>query len=115
MLRAHRGLAQAAAAPRCTATCDGASDGASDETDAASATPATDAAAATSASTTASAAAAATASTPGDLHAVTDVFLVEEMEGSETDVGDFFFTERDHLRRSEVRPLLNVACRYCGG
>jgi len=31
---------------------------------------------------------------PGDLHAVTDVFLVEEMEVSEADVGNFSSTER---------------------
>jgi hypothetical protein len=46
------------------------------------------------------------------LHTDADVFLVEEMEGGETDVGDFFVTERDHLARRKVRPLLNVARRY---
>jgi hypothetical protein len=33
------------------------------------------------------------------------------MEGGEADVGEFFFTERHHLARREVRPLLNVAHR----
>jgi hypothetical protein len=46
------------------------------------------------------------------LHAATDVFIVEEMEGGEADVGEFFFTERDHLVVPEVRPLLKVARRY---
>jgi hypothetical protein len=46
------------------------------------------------------------------LHADAEVFLVEEMESGETDVGDFFVTERDHLAGGIVRFLLNVACRY---
>jgi hypothetical protein len=111
-LRRRRSLAPATAAPRCTATCGHACHRATYNTNATSATAATDAAAATSASTTASAAAAATASAPGDLHAATDVFLVEEMEGGEADVGNFFVTKRDHLARRKVRPLLNIARWY---
>jgi hypothetical protein len=37
------------------------------------------------------------------------VFLVEEVEGSETDVGHFFLTERDSLRRREVEFMRNVS------
>jgi hypothetical protein len=33
------------------------------------------------------------------------------MEGSETDVGHFFLTERDSLRRREVKFLRNVSGR----
>jgi hypothetical protein len=104
-------LAQAAAAPRCTAACDGACR-ASYETNTTSAASATDAASATSTAGAASATPAATASAPRDLHADAEVFLVEEMESGETDVGDFFVAERDHLARDIVRFLLNVACRY---
>ena len=38
-------------------------------------------------------------------------FVVEEMEGSKADVGNFLFTERDHHARSEIRPL-NIGRRY---
>ena len=97
---ARRGLAKAAAAPRCAAT--GAShNGASHHTNAAAS--ATDATSAAPAAATASAAATAAAAAPGDLHATTEVFLVEEVEGGETDVGHFLFTERDGLTRSKVR------------
>jgi hypothetical protein len=34
------------------------------------------------------------------------------MEGSEADVGEFFFTERHHRAGREARPLLNVARRH---
>jgi hypothetical protein len=46
------------------------------------------------------------------LHAATDVFVVEEMEGGKADVGKFLFTERDHRARCEIRPLLKIARRY---
>jgi len=75
---------------------------------------ATDAAAAASASRTTSAAsaAAATAASPRDQHAATDVFIVDEMEGGEADVGELFFSERRQLARREARPLLKVARRH---
>jgi len=38
--------------------------------------------------------------------------MVDEMEGGEADVGEFFFSERHHLVRREARPLLNVAGRH---
>jgi hypothetical protein len=37
--------------------------------------------------------------------------MVDEMEGGEADVGEFFFGER-RLARREARPLLNVARRH---
>jgi hypothetical protein len=46
------------------------------------------------------------------LHAVAEIFTVDEMEGREADVGEFFFTECRHLARREVRPWLNIARRY---
>ena len=111
----RRQLTPATAAPRCTATSagyPGHSD--PDKTNAAAATSAaTDAAAAASASTTpAASAATATAASARDQHAAADVFLVEEMEGGEADVGELFFSERRHLIRREARPLLNVARRH---
>jgi hypothetical protein len=45
------------------------------------------------------------------LHAFAEVFTVDEMEGGEADVGEFFFTERRHLTRHEVRSL-NIGRRH---
>jgi hypothetical protein len=123
-----RRLAPAASAPRCTATCAcyprhpyPYAKATTTTSDAASAGSASTASAA--ATTTASAEASASAS-PGattsaatasarQLHAAaTDVFVVEEMEGGEADVGKFLFTERDHQARCGIRSLLNVARRY---
>jgi hypothetical protein len=39
------------------------------------------------------------------------VLLVEQMEGGETDVGDFFFTEQDALGRREIQFLCGVRRR----
>jgi hypothetical protein len=136
----RRCLAPAAAAPRCAATCasyayadawhahpyptnaaattattaataDAASAGsASTATAAATTTASVEATAspeaATSAATTASAAAAL-----GQLHAAAEIFVVEEMEGGEADVGKFLFAERYHHARCVIRPL-NVAPRH---
>jgi hypothetical protein len=75
------------------------------------------AAAATAAAATATAAAAAPATPRHLLQGAAVVFLVEEVERRETDVGDFFLTERDGLRRREVEFLRDVSggrgC--CGG
>jgi hypothetical protein len=57
------------------------------------ATPATAAATATTAAT-------ATATPSHLLEASAAIFLVEEMEGGEADVGDFFLAEQQMLRRS---------------
>lgn len=76
------GSAEAAGAPRNAAATTAAT------TAAASAT-ATSAAAATTA--------AASASTPRDLNAGSGVFLVEQVEGREADVSDFFLAERDGM------------------
>jgi D-serine deaminase-like pyridoxal phosphate-dependent protein len=115
----RRHLAPATAAPRLTAACAGYPGHsyaypANAAAATSAATGATDAAAAASASRTASAAstASATAASPRDQHAATDVFIVDEMEGGEADVGEFFFIERHHRARREARPLLNVARRH---
>jgi len=54
---------------------------------------------------------AATTASPRELHASNNVFVVEEMEGGEADVGHFFFTERDRLTRCKVRRQWYVGCR----
>jgi hypothetical protein len=48
------------------------------------------------------------------LHGVAYIFLVEEMEGREADVGDFFFTERDRVARHKVQFLRRVRGRHGG-
>ena len=81
-----RGLAPAAASPRCTAA-------------------AASAAGTASKAATAAAATAATAATaPGDLLALwrCSIFLVEHVERRQAYVGDFFFTECDDLTRCGV-------------
>jgi hypothetical protein len=115
----RRHLTPATAAPRLTATCAGYPGHAypypaNAAAATSGATGATDAAAAASASRTTSAASAATATaaSPRDQHAATDVFIVDEMEGGEADVGEFFFSERRQLARREARPLLKVARRH---
>jgi hypothetical protein len=58
--------------------------------------------AATTASAASAATATATATAPSDLYAVLSrcrVFLVEDIERGEADVGDFFFAERDCMTR----------------
>ena len=132
-IRKRRCLAPAAAAPGCTATCASyayayAWHAHPYPTNAAATTAATaDAASAGSAAcaaatTTASVEATASPEPPHPRQPPhlphprwasctplrTIFFVVEEMEGSEADVGKFLFTERDHHARSEIRPLLNV-------
>ncbi|MBR0998520.1 MULTISPECIES: hypothetical protein [Bradyrhizobium] len=105
----RRGLADAAAAPRCAATraCYGASHHTNATADStANCTTRTSATDATSATTASPTAAATAASAPCQLHAATGVFLVEEMEGGQADVSHFLFIERDCLARSKVRQLL---------
>ena len=63
--------------------------------DAAAASAATAAAPATPATTATAAAAAA----PCNLHAAADILLVEEMEGREAHIGDFFLAEGERLGR----------------
>jgi hypothetical protein len=96
------GSAEAAKAPRRAA--------AATATAATSATPAASAAAATPATSAAAAAA------PGYLHVAANVLLVEQMERCQTDVGDFFFAERERLSRRIVRGLPHVRGRHsrCG-
>jgi hypothetical protein len=74
---------------------------------------ATDAASATSAAAAAAATSAAAATAPGYLHAAANVFLVEQMERCQADVGDFLVAESDGLSRHIVRGLLHVRCRHC--
>jgi hypothetical protein len=99
-------LANAAAAPRQAAAATAAAPAA------AAAAPAAAPATTPAAAATASAAATATSATaPGDLYArlhCRGVFLVEDIEGRETDVGEFFLTERDlvirrHLLQRHIR------------
>jgi hypothetical protein len=124
-IRKRRCLAPAAPAPRCTATSTSyayayarhayPTNAAAATADAASAGSASCAAATTTASAeaTASTASAAATASAGQLHAAKEIFfVVEETEGSEADVGNFLFTERDHHARSEIPPLLNVTGRY---
>jgi hypothetical protein len=94
------GLTEAAETPGCAATSNGA-------TDAATATAST-AATATSATATAAATAAAPATPRHLLQGAAIVFLVEEMECREADVGDLFLAERDALCRCEVELLRKV-------
>ena len=91
--------AEAAIADGCTA---------SSATAAAAAT----AASATAAATTATAAATTTAAPGHLLRTGSAVLLVEQMEGGETDVGDFFFTEQDALGRREIQFLRRVRRRH---
>jgi hypothetical protein len=48
------------------------------------------------------------------LHGVAYVFLVEEMEGREADIGDFLFTERDRVAWHKVQFLRRIRGRHCG-
>ena len=69
---------------------------------------------ATSATTTA-AATMATTTSAGQLHAAApSVFLVEEIEGSETDVGHFLFAENEALIGRGVVRLRNIGRRHGG-
>ncbi len=83
---------------------------ASGATGAASATAAPTAAAATTATT----AATTTAAPRHLLRTGRALFLVEQMESGETDVGDFFFTEQDALGRGEIQFLCCVRSRQRG-
>ncbi|WP_194456802.1 hypothetical protein [Bradyrhizobium sp. CCBAU 53421] len=58
----------------------------------------------------------ATTASPREQHATSDAFIVDEIEveGGETDVGEFFLTERRHMAGREVRPVLNVAGGHGG-
>ena len=97
-------LADAAGAPRQTAAATATS----------AATAATGAAATAAAATAATATSAAAASAPRHLDAGSDVFLVEQVERRQADVGDFFFAECDGLRRSVLLSLRRVCCRNGG-
>jgi hypothetical protein len=117
----RRRLAPAAEAPCCTASraadaCGATDNGASHRTSgngaSGNATSATDTASATPAPSCASATAATAASARSKLHAECDVFVVEEVEGGEADVGKLFFIERDCLAWDEVRRMFDVGCRH---
>ena len=134
-IRKRRCLAPAAPAPGCTATCTSyayanawhayptnaaattataaTADAASAGSAARAAATATAAVEATASPGSASAATTASAASAlGQLHAAKYIFfVVEEMEGSKADVGNFLFTERDHRARSEIRPL-NIGRGY---
>jgi hypothetical protein len=73
---------------------------------------AADAASAASAAAATPATSAATATAPGYLDAAANVFLVEEMERGQADVGDFLVAERDGLGRHVVRRLLQIRRRH---
>jgi len=76
---------------------------------AAAATRAATAPAATPCAGTASSTTAAPATPRHLLQGAAVIFLVEEVEGSEPDVGHFFLIERDSLRRRDVEFLWNVS------
>jgi hypothetical protein len=90
--------ADAAVAPRPAARSD-------------AATTATAAAAAATTATATAAAAAATTAAPGHLLHRAALLLVEQVERREADVGDFFFTQRDRLRRHEAQFLRRISGR----
>jgi len=48
------------------------------------------------------------------LHSVAYVFLVEEMEGREADIGDFLFAERDRVAWHKAQFLGRVRGRHGG-
>jgi hypothetical protein len=137
-IRRPRRLAPAAPAPGCTATCtpyayayawyaDAYPTNAAATTAAAADTASAGSAARAAATATASveataspgcasaAAAASAASALGQLHAAAEFFFVEKLEGSEADVGKFFFAERNHHAGDEVLPFLNVTGRHGRG
>jgi hypothetical protein len=98
----RRELAEAADTPGCAAGPAAAA--------ATTATPAATTAATTAAATTAAATTAAmpTATATRNLHEVARAFLVEKVERRQADVGDFFFAERERLRRRNVQFLRSV-------
>jgi Spy/CpxP family protein refolding chaperone len=101
----RRSSAEAANTPARTASSDAA-------TTAAAATATT-----TTATATTTAAATATAAPSHLLEAgIAAIFLVEEMEGGEAHVSNFFFAEQHGLRRREVQFLRSIRSRQrrCG-
>src|SRR5262249_24209384 len=62
--------------------------------------------------TAAPATTATSAAAPRNLHTVTNVFLVEEVECRQADVGQFFFAKGDCRVRCEVPRLRHVRVRY---
>jgi hypothetical protein len=105
-------LAHAAISPGCATTSDGAADSAANRarTDRAGTNGATAAGtdATTAAAATGSAATAATACASRQLHAA-HVFLVEEMERGETDVGHFLFAKNEALIGLGIARLRGIA------
>ena len=99
---------EAASSPRNTATTAAASAACASSASSAAAYGAASAASATSGG--AASAAMATTAPSRELHAGAERFTIDEMEGGEADVGEFFFAERRDLTRREARSL-NV----CGG
>ena len=100
------GLAPAAPSPACAATA---------------ATPTATAAAPTRSTATAAAAPAAAAATSannngGQLHIIASVFLIEEIERGETDVGHFLFAKDEALIGQDVARLRDITRGYrvCG-
>ena len=91
-------LANAARSPACAA---------------AAATPDTAAATATAA-TAATTAPAATNNNDGQLHVAASVFLIEEVERGETDVGHFLFAKDDALIGRDVVRDISSRYRGCG-
>jgi hypothetical protein len=78
----------------------------------ATATASATATAATTAGATAAAAAAASATPRHLLQRAAVVFLVEQVERREADVGDFFFAQCDSLGRREVEFLRDIRGRH---
>jgi hypothetical protein len=101
----RRELAEAADTPGCAAGPAAAA--ATTATPAATTAPA--AAATTAAATTT---AMPTATAARNLHEVASAFLVEKVERRQADVGDFFFAERERLRRRNVQFLRSVNGRH---
>ncbi|MGV7219660.1 hypothetical protein [Bradyrhizobium sp. UFLA05-112] len=56
----------------------------------------------------------ATTASPRKHYATEGSLIVEEMEGGEAHVGEFFLAQRGHVVRREVRSLWCIASRYGG-
>jgi hypothetical protein len=56
----------------------------------------------------------ATTTSTREHKAAGDTFIVDEMEGGEADVSEFFLVERRHMAGRDVRPLLKLTGRKRG-
>jgi hypothetical protein len=105
-------LAQAACSPACAAATDTATSATSATPDTASSTPADTASSA--APDTAATATSAAANNNGQLHAAASVFLIEDMERGEADVGHFLFAKNEALIGRDVVRFRDIGSGYRG-